>query len=75
MLIARSKEWWMAKARTEPDVFIGAGIPDPAPSPPSRLMLAYLRLRAKFAVLWRIGLIRRGTAFRWEMDLFLGELS
>ena len=34
-----------------------------------------LALRAKLAWTWRIGLIRRGTAFRWEMDKALGEWS
>lgn len=34
-----------------------------------------LRLRARGAWLWRIGLIRRTTAFRWEMDAGLGQLS
>jgi hypothetical protein len=34
-----------------------------------------LTLRHKFAWLYRLGLLRRATAFRWEMDLSLGELS
>jgi hypothetical protein len=34
-----------------------------------------LTLRARAAWLWRLGLIRRATAFRWEIDLALGELS
>ncbi len=40
-----------------------------------RLNLFILRLRAKGAYLWRIGLIKRTTAFRWEMDAALGEWS
>ncbi len=34
-----------------------------------------LKLRAKFAFLWRLGIIRRTTALRWEMDAALGEWS
>lgn len=34
-----------------------------------------LRLRARFAWMWRVGIIRRSTAFRWEMDSALGEWS
>ena len=30
-------------------------------------------IRWKFAWIWRIGLIDRTTAFRWEMDKALGE--
>jgi hypothetical protein len=37
------------------------------------MKLKLLRLRAKLAYLWRIGLIKRTTAFRWEMDAALGE--
>lgn len=40
---------------------------------PSKPMKLLLRLRAKCAYLWRIGVIKRTTAFRWEMDAFLGE--
>jgi hypothetical protein len=34
-----------------------------------------LEIRAKFAYVWRIGLIKRTTAFRWEMDRALGEYT
>lgn len=33
-----------------------------------RMPLMFYRLRARFAWIWRLGLIRRGTAFRWEVD-------
>lgn len=33
-----------------------------------------LTLRAHSARLWRLGIISRATAFRWEMDAALGEL-
>ena len=33
------------------------------------MILFLLRLRAKFAWIWRIRLIKRTTAFRWEMDV------
>lgn len=36
-------------------------------------MKLLLKLRAKLAWMWRIGLIERTTAFRWEMDAALGE--
>ena len=35
---------------------------------------ALLRLRARFAWIWRLGLIRRGTAFKWEVSASLGVL-
>lgn len=35
----------------------------------------FLELRAKCAYLWRIGVIQRTTAFRWEMDRLLGEYT
>jgi hypothetical protein len=35
----------------------------------------FLTLRAKAAYLWRIGIINRETAFRWEMDRALGEYT
>ncbi len=35
----------------------------------------FLEARAKAAYLWRIGLIKRTTAFRWEMDRALGEYT
>jgi hypothetical protein len=34
-----------------------------------------LRLRAFCSYLWRVGLIKRTTAFRWEMDAALGEYT
>ena len=39
------------------------------------LLLMFLAVRAKGAYLWRIGVIRRGTAFRWEMDRALGHYT
>lgn len=39
------------------------------------LMKKFLRIRCYCACLWRIGLIERTTAFRWEMDDFLGEYT
>jgi len=33
-----------------------------------------LTIRAKAGLLWRLGIIKRSTAFRWEMDRALGEL-
>jgi hypothetical protein len=33
------------------------------------MRLTFLKMRAKCAWVWRLGLIRRATAFRWEMDL------
>lgn len=35
------------------------------------MKLFLLRLRARFAWLWRIGLIKRTTAFRWEVDVMV----
>jgi hypothetical protein len=37
------------------------------------MLRVFLEIRAKCAWLWKIGVIRRETAFRWEMDLLLGE--
>lgn len=34
-----------------------------------------LAARARLAFLWRWGIIKRATAFRWEMDRALGEWS
>jgi hypothetical protein len=34
-----------------------------------------LWFRAKLAWCWRIGLIKRTTAFHWEMDRALGEFT
>lgn len=39
------------------------------------MLMMFLTIRAKCAYLWRIGLIKRATAFRWEMDRFLGEYT
>lgn len=39
------------------------------------LLWAILITRAKLAYTWRIGLINRTTAFHWEMDRALGELT
>lgn len=74
MRIHRSKEWWLARIDEEPDdAVIGAGAPDAEPKALSAILLVFLTLRAKAAGLWRLGLIKRTTAFRWEMDLALGE--
>lgn len=35
----------------------------------------FLEIRAKLAYTWRLGIIERTTAFRWEMDRALGELT
>lgn len=34
-----------------------------------------LEIRAKLAYLWWLGIIKRTTAFRWEMDRALGEFT
>lgn len=35
-----------------------------------QLKLWFLKFRANYlAYLWRIGIIRRATAFRWEVDV------
>ena len=39
----------------------------------SYVLMFLLDIRATLAYLWRIGLIKRTTAFRWEMDRVLGE--
>lgn len=71
MRLERSKEWWMKRIQEEGNAPIGAGgRPARIPRQPLR---AFLRIRAKCAYLWRIGIIKRTTAFRWEMDDFLGE--
>lgn len=77
MRLERSKEWWLVKADAEPDVPISAGIPDPSPKRLHRLspLSLFLEARARLACLWRLGIIKRTTAFRWEMDRFLGEWS
>lgn len=41
----------------------------------TRRMKLFLSIRAKCAYLWRIGIIKRTTAFRWEMDRALGEYT
>lgn len=74
MKIERSKEWWINFIKDEPDCPIGAGVPDPVRAA-GPIGLVLLRLRAKLAFIWRLGLIRRPTAFRWEMDALLGEWS
>lgn len=38
-------------------------------------MKMFLFFRSKAAYLWRVGLIKRTTAFRWEMDRALGEYT
>ena len=38
------------------------------------MLKLFLILRARAGWLWRLGIIRRGTAFRWDMDSALGEL-
>ena len=40
-----------------------------------KLLMLFLTVRAKAGNLWRIGLIKRTTCFRWEMDRFLGEYT
>lgn len=37
--------------------------------------MLFLTIRAKCAYLWRLGIIKRTTAFRWEMDRALGEYT
>ncbi len=39
------------------------------------MKMLLLTIRAKCAYLWRIGVIRRTTAFRWEIDRALGEYT
>lgn len=39
------------------------------------MKMLFLSIRAKCAYLWRIGIIKRTTAFRWEMDRALGEYT
>src|ERR1700676_3335141 len=34
-----------------------------------------LKLRSRAGCIWRCGLIRRTTAFRWDVDASLGEFS
>lgn len=34
-----------------------------------------LEIRAKLAYTWRLGIIKRTTAFHWEMDRALGEFT
>ena len=76
MKFQRSKQWWLDRIDLEGDYWIGAGVPDPPPlRPAGRLLLLFLSVRAHLAWLWRIGLIKRTTAFRWEMDRFLGEYT
>lgn len=36
---------------------------------------ALLNLRARCGVMWRVGLIKRTTAFRWDVDAALGEYT
>ncbi len=69
MKIDRSKEWWLERIKDEGDYEIGAGVPDKLPWQWPQWAL---EIRALFAWTWRIGLIKRTTAFRWEMDRLLG---
>ena len=39
------------------------------------MLKIFLNIRAKLAFLWRFGIIERTTAFHWEMDKALGELT
>jgi len=39
------------------------------------ILRAILEIRAKLAYLWRLGIIKHTTAFHWEMDRALGELT
>lgn len=41
----------------------------------SKIFMLFLEIRSWCAYLWRIGIIKRTTAFRWEMDRFLGEYT
>lgn len=43
--------------------------------PVGRFGQALLKLRAKFAFIWRFGLISRPRALVWEVDALLGEWS
>lgn len=76
-MINRNKDWWVKRVANEPDdASVGAGCEPPYETvPASRAGMVLLGIRAKFAWVWRIGLIKRTTAFRWEMDRFLGEWS
>lgn len=77
MKINRPKHWWITKIKAEPtECNIGAGaVPKYPAVKVGKIGMIILSLRAKFAWMWRIGLIKRTTAFRWEMDRFLGEWS
>jgi hypothetical protein len=75
MRIERSKEWWLRFVSDEPDCPVSAGVPDRAPRKAGRFGMILLSIRAKLAHLWRLGIIKRTTAFRWEMDRALGEWS
>jgi hypothetical protein len=39
------------------------------------MLLTFLRSRAKCGHLWKIGIISRATAFRWDVDASLSEWS
>jgi hypothetical protein len=39
------------------------------------ILKALLWTRAKLAYSWRLGIIKRTTAFHWEMDKALGEFT
>lgn len=39
------------------------------------IKMLFLKLRSRCGWIWRLGIIRRGTAFRWDMDAMLGEYT
>lgn len=39
------------------------------------ILKTILEIRARLAYLWRFGIIKRTTAFHWEMDRALGEFT
>lgn len=75
MKFERSKEWWLEKIANEPDCPIEVGVPDYRAVPAGYFGRIFLRVRARCGVVWRVGLISRYTAFRWDMDAALGEWS
>lgn len=68
--IPTDPEYWRRMAESEEGYEIGAGVPD---KPKWNAPQWILEVRAAFAWVWRIGLIKRTTALRWEMDRFIGE--
>lgn len=39
------------------------------------MKMLFLKVRALCGHIWRLGLISRGTALRWELDASLGEYT